>query len=318
MTFDSNPQLEVELSEWRTPRSRRESSRGRREQTVRFLGQIIGDRYRIERLIARGAMGHVYAATQLDMDRPVAIKILSLRDEAANDRYRRRFHREASIASRLSHPNIVTVYDYGETRARDLFMVMERIPGRNLRMLLEEEKRLFPRRALSIAIQIARALRKAHREGVMHRDLKPDNVMVQPDEDGLDFVKVLDFGLVKVFDPEISGVDFQPEITRADAILGTPAYMSPEQAAGSAVDGRTDLYALGVMLFQMIAGHPPFQAANPIVLINMHVLKPAPRLTELVPSCPIAIAEIVDRCLRKTAAERHASVDELLAELEEK
>src|SRR5688500_507538 len=141
MTMDSNPQLRTELVERKTPRSHSGSGgiEPRTEQTLRFFGQIIADRYRIEKLIARGAMGHVYAGTELDVDRPVAIKILSVRDTAGNDRYHRRFHREASIASRLSHPNVVTIYDYGETRIGDLWMAMERVPGRNPSHLLQEE-----------------------------------------------------------------------------------------------------------------------------------------------------------------------------------
>src|SRR5688572_12989673 len=228
MTMDSNPQLRTELVERKTPRSHSGSGgiEPRTEQTLRFFGQIIADRYRIEKLIARGAMGQVYAGTELDVDRPVAIKILPVREQARDQRYRRRFRREASIASRLQHPNIVTIYDFGETRAGDLFIAMERVPGRNLATLLEEEQRLPPLRALGIAIQIARALRKAHGEGVVHRDLKPDNVMVQPAEDGLDFVKVLDFGLVKVFDTEASGISPDEEISYAGSFMGTPAYMA--------------------------------------------------------------------------------------------
>ncbi len=208
------------------------------------------------------------------------------------------------------------IYDYGELRTGDLFMAMERVAGRNLARVLEEETRLLPQRALGIAIQIARALRKAHREGVVHRDLKPDNVMVQPDEDGLDFVKVLDFGLVKVFDPEASDLyPPQSDITHAGSMMGTPAYMAPEQAVGEAVDGRADMYALGVIMFQMIAGRVPFYSSNLMTLINMHLLQPAPSLTQFLPSCPPEISELVDRCLKKDPDERYRTMDELLAQL---
>ena len=315
MTTDSNPRLRTELVERTTRFGSGTGLEPRTEKTLRFFGQIIADRYRIEKLIARGAMGHVYAGTELDVDRPVAIKILSVRDDEGNDRYRRRFHREASIASRLSHPNIVTIYDYGETRTGDLWMAMERVPGRNLSYLLQEEHRLPPLRALAIAIQIARALRKAHNEGVVHRDLKPDNVMVQPDEDGLDFLKVLDFGLVKVFDPDASDISSHPDITHAGSMMGTPAYMAPEQAIGESVDGRADIYALGVMMFQMITGHVPFQSSNLVALINMHLLQAPPVITQLVPTCPIELAEITDRCLKKAPDDRFRTVDELLAAL---
>jgi serine/threonine-protein kinase len=295
---------------------RRPSAPSASETTARFFGQIIGDRYRIERLIARGGMGHVYGGTELDVDRPVAVKILAVGDRGRDDRFRRRFHREASIASRLQHPNVVTIYDYGETGTGDLFIAMERVPGRNLGEVLEDEKRLPVIRALNIAIQIARGLRKAHREGAVHRDLKPDNIMVQPDEDGLDFVKILDFGLVKLFVPEMAeseDEELQP-ITHVGTMMGTPAYMAPEQAVGEAVDGRADIYALGAMLFEMIAGRVPFQAPGVVELVNMHLVKPPPRLTELV-ACPIDVTMIVDRCLRKSPLDRYQTVDELLAHL---
>jgi serine/threonine-protein kinase len=194
-------------------------------------------------------------------------------------------------------------------------MAMERVAGRNLGKLLDEEVRLPPLRALGIAIQIARALRKAHGEKVVHRDLKPDNVMVLPDEDGLDFVKVLDFGLVKVFDAEASDISAVPDITHVGSMMGTPAYMAPEQAVGEVVDGRADIYALGVIMFEMITGHVPFQSPNIMALINMHLLQTPPRIKDFVPTCPDEISEIVDHCLKKSPDQRPHSIDELLARL---
>ena len=292
-----------------------------------FVGREIAGRYRIERLLARGAMGHVYAGVQLPFGRGVAVKVLHPREEDDEEqRFAKRFRREAAIAAQLAHPNIVTIFDYGETEAGELFIAMEHVAGRSLLELLREEGPLPARRALGIGLQVARALRKAHGAGVMHRDLKPANLMVLTDRDGVDFVKILDFGLVKLFaseeeagdDDEDSGISdafSDDQLTSAGAMLGTPGYMAPEQAVGDEVDGRTDIYALGVLLFEMITGRLPFDAGSVVELVTQQVMRPVPTMRSVAPEadCPPEIEELVARCLQKHKSARFGTADELLA-----
>jgi serine/threonine protein kinase len=278
-------------------------------------GEVLAQRYVIKHLIARGGMGRVYLATQVPLGRDVAVKCLIPR---TNDReFRQRFFLEASTCARLTHRHIVTVYDYGETESGELYMAMEYLRGEPLSLVLAKAGRLGPTRAAHVALQIARALRAAHRRGVVHRDLKPGNVMLVEDDDQLtrDFVKVLDFGLVKVFEAEQAGADTS-DLTRAGMWLGSPRYMAPEQIRCADVDPRTDLYALGAITFHMLAGRPPFTGNSSAEIFGQHLRDPVPSIRALAGvDVPPELERIVRRCLEKAPDQRYPSLDELITEL---
>lgn len=285
-----------------------------------LVGQIIEGRYQLTKLIAAGTMGRVYLGVQLRLERPVAIKIMRQSGILADPRFAKRFCREASIASQLSHPNIVSVYDYGETEDGKLFMVMEYLEGEPLSEILAREAPLEPERALAISIQIARALRRAHQAGVIHRDLKPANVIVRKDDEGFERVKVLDFGLVKLLAPETSEVSSpydEDELTRPGNMVGTPDYVSPEQALGDVVDHRTDIYSLGVLLFYMLAGRLPFVGESIVDLVKQHLDSDVPWIADVNPdvSCPQDLEAIVRRAMHKFRDQRFATTNDLLLAL---
>ncbi len=277
-------------------------------------GQVILDRYRIEDAIARGGMGTVYLATQLPLERRVALKLLN---GTANrsPAFRKRFLLEASSCARLSHRHIVTVHDYGETESGSLFMAMEFIDGESLSKVLNRNHHLEPVRACQLAVQISRALRTAHRAGVVHRDLKPSNIMVledQEDEDGLDFVKVVDFGLAKLFEEPKDG----GELTKSGTVLGSPRYMAPEQIRGGTIDPRADIYSLGVLIYRMLTGVHPFDAPSTAEILSKHLRDPAPAFSEAASySLPQEVEIIVQRCLQKDPGDRYQQVGDLLDDL---
>ena len=276
-------------------------------------GELIAGRYRIERGIGRGGMGCVYLATQIHLGRPVAIKILAP-DPRFDQEYRRRFLIEASTCARLQSPHIVTVHDYGQTNRGELFMAMEYLPGEPLTTVITRERNLSPLRACSIALQICRALRVAHAAEIAHLDLKPSNVMVRlDDEQAGDFITVLDFGLAKLFGTDEHSTD--PK--RSGRWFGSLRYMSPEQIRGDQVDSRSDIYSLGIILFQMIAGHPPFMASRRIDVLNQHLRDPVPRLSEFTSyrQTAMELEVIIARCMEKAPEDRYHSVQDLAVEL---
>ena len=288
-----------------------------REKTREFrYHDLIASKYRLEAAIARGGMGKVFRATQLPLGRNVALKVLSPVDRADLD-FGERFLREASMLAKLQHPHIVTVHDYGRTDEDDLFMVMEYIDGLSLSRVLADGGALSVSRALRITIQTARALRAAHRAGIIHRDLKPSNIMLaMHDEDTRDFVKVVDFGLAKLFqsdDEQTASV----EITGTDIMLGSPRYMAPEQIRNQAVDPRTDIYSLGVAMFYMLSGTPPYTAKSPRDIMAQHLRDPTPNLAAVAPhaNIPPGLAAIVARCMAKEMNDRFFSADALIEAL---
>ncbi|HLL77446.1 MAG TPA: protein kinase, partial [Pyrinomonadaceae bacterium] len=279
-------------------------------------GRVLGQ-YRVEREIGRGGMGEIYLARDTRLDRPVALKLLPafLTSDAGRVR---RFEREARAASSLNHPNIITVHEFGESGGLR-FIVTEYVEGRTLRELIEAGG-LGLGQALDTAIQVASALAAAHRVGVVHRDVKPENVMVRGDG----YVKVLDFGLAKPLANQHPAAPERPGetaptalITDPGVIMGTVSYMSPEQARGEEVDGRSDIFSLGVVLYEMVTGRKPFAGetvSHTIVAILER--EPAP-LSGYAPEAPEELQQIVSKALRKDRAERYASMDEMLAELRE-
>jgi len=277
------------------------------------LGSQLG-RYRIERKLGQGGMGTVYLAHDETLERPVALKVVraSLVDD---DRYRRRLMREARVAAAVSHGNIATVYEAGEDDGR-LFIAMEYVAGRTLAEVLDDGP-LPARRALAVAAAIAEALVSAHAAGVVHRDLKPENTVLT-DGGG---VKVLDFGIARRRHPATGEPLVDPNaetaLTVEGAVMGTPGYMSPEQALGLELDHRTDIFALGVLLYEMLAGQRPFAHRTPLEAA-VSVTRDEPRpLSELIDDLPAGVDEVLARSLAKDPDERYESAADLLAALAE-
>src|SRR5712691_3589082 len=277
-----------------------------------LLGRVINDRYKIIEQIGHGGMGRVYRALQAPLDRVVALKVLG----AGHDRdpnFYKRFFLEASVTAKLTHPNTITLYDYGRTQDGIFFIAMEYIAGRTLSQAMQQEGPLSQDRVVHIAQQICRSLREAHALGIIHRDLKPANVMLLRQHDDQDFVKVLDFGLVKFF----SGDNPEGEITNAGTFMGSPHYIAPEQARNQGPDQRCDIYSLGVLLYQMLTGKVPFTAPNPVDIILKHLHEAPVPPRELRPDLKTdpQLEAILLRCMAKERAERFQSMDELLAAL---
>ena len=259
-----------------------------------LLDGTIGDRYRILDRIASGGMGSVYRAAHTRIAAMFAVKVI-FGDLLQDASMRARFQREAEIASCLQSRHIVRVVDFGETDGVP-YLVMELLEGVSLSERIRRAGPLAPDAAVRVASQIARGLAHAHERGIVHRDLKSDNVMLVREDDEEDIVKLLDFGIARIRDGEM--------LTRPGQLLGTPSYMAPEQFSQSAVDARADLYALGVMLHEMIAGAPPFAGGDLFRLAAAHLGEPPRPLRSLVPSVSPALEAIVLRLLAKTPAER--------------
>jgi eukaryotic-like serine/threonine-protein kinase len=279
-----------------------------------LIGRIVNDRYRIIGVIARGGMGKVYRAEQQPLGRLVALKVLTPNYTGDNNpEFHKRFFLEASIASKLTHPNTVTIFDYGKTDDDIYYIAMELLEGRTLHRLLREEAPLTAERTMHIARQICRSLREAHNHGVIHRDLKPANVFLLHHGDERDVVKVLDFGLVKNLE------DTSEELTQAGLFMGSPKYMSPEQIRGERCDGRVDIYALGAMMFEMLTGKVPFDRQNSVNILMAHIHEevPALRVANGSVRVPPELESVVRKCMAKSADARYASMEDLLTALKQ-
>ncbi len=276
------------------------------------VGAVLLDRVRIVRPIARGGMGKVYLAEQLLMGRTCAVKILDVKagPGTAEVDFARRFLLEASVASKLTHPNVVTIFDYGETPDGACFIAMEYLEGRSLSDEIRALGRLPADRAISIAMQVGRALRAAHGLGVVHRDLKPGNVFLVAREGEEDLAKVLDFGLVK--QTAVLG-----DQTQAGRIMGSPRYMAPEQAQARAVDARADIYSLGAVLYAMLTGRPPFEKATELATIMAQVNEPPPPIASVAPDVllPAGLEAVIMKCLAKNPDYRFPSMEQVVAAL---
>ncbi len=271
-------------------------------------GRLLGGRYRVRRLLGAGGMGAVYEGVQEDLQRRVAIKVLLGSEKVDRDDLLR-FRQEALTASQLGHPNIIQVTDFQAMPGEPPFLVMELVEGEPLRSLLERERTLPVPRATFITTQILTALAAAHGVGIIHRDIKPPNIFLTRTPVLADLVKVLDFGIAKA--PQLAG-GFR---TGPGAILGTPAYMAPEQALGTEVDHRADLYAVGACLFEMLAGRRPFAGNTPGEILEKLVSTAAPPLLSVAPNVPPRLAQVVDRALSRGPKERFSSAMEMLGAL---
>jgi len=264
-----------------------------------LLGRVLEGRYRLESLIGRGGMGAVYKATQITMNKVVAVKVVKP-EFAANTEAAKRFHREAKAASSLSHPHTIRVFDFGQTPQRELYMAMEFLDGRSLGKALLEGERLPLQRTLKIVSEIASSLVEAHESGLVHRDLKPENVILLNLANDPDFVKVLDFGIAKF----LSGSSGDSTVTRTGAVIGTPQYMAPEQARASrSLSTAADVYSLGVILYEMLTGDLPFEGDSPIDMLMAHVNEPVPDLPADL-EVPDDVRALVGRMLAKQPDER--------------
>src|SRR5688572_12615523 len=261
-----------------------------------LIGLVVGGRYRVTSLIGSGGMGAVYRAEHTALKKTVALKVLN-QEMASHREAALRFEREAMVSAQIQHPNVVSATDSGRLPDGSLYLVLEYISGHSLRELLERETRLEPPRALWIGAQIAEALGAAHHQGVVHRDLKPGNVMLLGSDHQPETVKVLDFGLARVAGDQRSG----EALTRTGSVFGTPEYMSPEQARGEIVDHRADLYALGVILYELLSGRQPFVAPELVAILIKHIQEPPPPLP---PEIPTPIAEYVMALLDKDPSRR--------------
>ena len=274
-----------------------------------MLTQTLGH-YRIEAKLGEGGMGVVYKARDLQLDRPVALKVLPVAS-AADPRRRERFIREAKAASALNHPNIVTIHEIGSSQGMD-FIVMESVDGRTLEQAIPVNG-LRVRDALRLAAQMADAFARAHGAGILHRDIKPSNVMVT--EDGR--VKILDFGLAKLTEKEPTPDDSTvANLTEEGAVVGTPDYMSPEQAVGEPLDARSDIFSFGVVLYQMVTGRKPF-AADSRVRVFGKIVNEEPVRPSALAAIPVELEGLILRCLRKDPARRYQSMADLKASIED-
>jgi len=265
---------------------------------------VFNDRYEIHSRIGRGGMADVFLARDRLLDRPVAIKVL-FPEYAADPNFVERFRREATAASNLNHPNIVGVYDFGR-QGGTYFMVMEYVNGRTVGDILHSDGSLLPQRAADIASDVAAALGFAHRNGVVHRDVKPANILVS----STGAVKVADFGIARAMNAAT-----EQDLTQAGAVMGTATYFSPEQAQGGNPDPRSDLYSLGIVMYEMVAGKPPFQGENPVAIAYKQVHVAPQPLRDAEPGVPAAYDAIVMKLLAKSPTARYPSADDLRTEL---
>src|SRR5213080_2895422 len=281
-------------------------------RTSALVGKVIGH-YRIESLIGVGGMGEVYLAQDERLGRKAALKLLP--DSLTTDETQLgRFKNESRSASALNHPNILTVYEIG-AEGNVQFIATEFIEGVTLRAALASG-RMSAHRALEIAVQVASALAAAHDAGVVHRDIKPENIMLRPDG----YAKVLDFGIAKLTEQRRASDDHRVETTtllqtRPGLVLGTAHYMSPEQARGQKVDARSDIWSLGVVLYEMVAGSPPFRGETPSDCIASILTTEPPPLSGVLANVPLKLESILQKALRKNSDERYQTNKEMLADL---
>ncbi|MFI5229915.1 MAG: serine/threonine-protein kinase [Gemmatimonadales bacterium] len=274
-----------------------------------LIGQVVADRYQVLQLLGEGGMGRVYLAEHVRMGRKSAVKVMSPNLALSADAISR-FNREASNASRINHPNVAQIYDFGETSDGMLYLAMEFVEGETLRQLIERDGPMPAPRAADITKQVGDALAAAHHLGIVHRDLKPDNVMIARHHDGTDWVKVVDFGIAKTVQGSGESGGGSQTVTTAGVSLGTPEYMSPEQLAGERLDSRTDLYSLGLVLFNMLTADMPYpRVTSKETLVRRLTSRPR-SLRDVAPDVnwPSRLQAALDRALAQDPADRYSAV----------
>src|SRR6201996_5936763 len=270
--------------------------------------RLLGDRYELDGVVGRGGMAEVYRAHDIRLDRVVAIK--TLRTDLARDQtFQARFRREAQSAASLNHPSIVAVYDTGEDMATGIpvpYIVMEYVDGRTVRDLLQSDHRLLPERSLEIIDGILGALDYSHQSGIVHRDIKPGNVMVTRNGD----IKVMDFGIARAMS------DNQATMTQTAQVIGTAQYLSPEQARGERVDARSDLYSTGCLMYELLTGRPPFTGDSPVAIAYQHVRENPVPPSRLDPELPPWADAIVLKAMAKSPNDRYQTAAEMNADIQ--
>lgn len=295
------------------------------DQSARSLeGKLLAGKYRVQKLLGEGGMGEVFLAEHEAIGKRMALKVLRS-EQAQKSDVVERFRLEARSASRIQHPNVVQVFDFGQIEDGRFYLALEYLEGLDLADQLHKTKMLDPLRALYITLQLCAGLSAAHASGIIHRDMKPENVFLQPNKNGFDDVKIVDFGIAKMREisehasinpppiPEGSG---HRRITKAGSIFGTPEYMAPEQAAGREVDHRADLYAVGVILYEMLTGKVPFSSDGMIETLTKHITERVRPPRELNPNISPALEAVILKALAKTPAERPANMDAFAEQLQ--
>lgn len=277
------------------------------------IGTVLAGTYRILRCLDTGGMANIYLAETLSTGRCVAIKILRS-DVAGEPEIAARFEREAMAMTTLVDEHVVRLLDFGRSADGEVYLVMEYVAGESLRATLRRHGSLPLSLVLDIARQIGAALTRAHTAGIVHRDLKPENVMLVHGDPSKPRIKLLDFGMARLMAAKFAKGG---ALTKQGSVFGTPEYMAPEQACGGHVDARADQYALGVMLYEMLAGQRPFQASSPIDLLQMHVHNPVPSLSERAPWVPRPVGQVLERMLAKHPDARYPDVASAIVALEQ-
>lgn len=275
-------------------------------------GTVIGDRYKIVCEVAQGSSGTVYKALHLVLDQPVAIKVLSDKPKKDDTAFLR-FQREAQAASALNHPNIVKIFDFGLSESGHPFLVMSYVEGRSLKQILDSDGKIDLKRALPIFMQICDALQLAHDNGIVYRDLKPDNIMLVEQGTEKDQIKLVDFGIAKRFNDA-----YQKKLTMDGQIFGAPGYLSPEQIMGQSLDARSDVYCMGCLMFKVLTGVEPIQGSTAAHVMENHLNKAPLNFNEACPTAniPIGVQFVVQKALKKSPRDRHQSMQELSNALE--
>jgi len=270
-----------------------------------MIGRVLDNRFEIKKFMTRGGMGRIYFAEQRPLGRGVVVKLLDVKNERTEE-FRRRFFLEASLCARLSHPNIIRVFDYG-CDGEAYFIAMEHLKGRTLHDLIRHEAPLEHLRIIGLMKQVCSALEEAHNHGIIHRDLKPANLFISEHGVHTEFIKLMDFGLVK-------DLQLRADVTRTGHALGSPLYMSPEQITGDPVDPRTDVYALGVILFIMFTGRRPYKKGTPMQVMMSQLHEPPPSFAEVNPEVSVSpnLERLTLAAMRKSKPERLVSTMELL------
>jgi eukaryotic-like serine/threonine-protein kinase len=277
-----------------------------------LVGSVVADRYNVLKKLGEGGMGAVYLAEHVKMGRKSAVKVMNPGMASDPDAISR-FNREAANASRINHPNVCAVYDFGETSDGLIYLAMEFIEGPSLTKVIEDLGALPPLRAADITRQAAEALAVAHDMGIVHRDLKPDNIMIARGRDGADVVKVVDFGIAKAGNAE------NQKVTKTGMVVGTPEYMSPEQLAGDKLDGRSDIYSLALVAFNMLTGKLPFPADTIQESMILRLTDRPRTLAEMKPEVawPESVQAVLERALARSAADRYQNATDFGRELHE-
>jgi serine/threonine protein kinase len=275
-----------------------------------LLGRVLSERYRILRKLGEGGMGVVYLAEHVVIEKKIALKVL-FPDLTRRADLIQRFMQEAKSASRIGHENVIDITDFGQSPEGYVFIAMEYLSGQDLGQVLKTTGSLPWSRAQPIVVQIVKALRAAHDRGIIHRDMKPENIFVIPRDDGREFVKVLDFGIAKVM-----GLDEDvPRLTRTGMIFGTPEYMSPEQAQGQRVDHRVDIYAVGCIMFHILTGRVPFKAESFMGILSKHMMEAPESPRALNPAIDAGVEAVILKAMEKDPGKRFQTMRELLQAL---